>query len=189
VTAGRQVRVPQGAVRLPPLEEMEATMMMSDLIPWGRNRTAPAPRENDETSPYLALQREMNRVFDSFFRGSGAAATTLAPLGWTAAWPHVEVSETEQEVKVAAELAGLEEKDLEVTLHDGVLTLKGEKKAESSGAVYSERWHGQFQRSLQLGPDVDPDKVAASFRNGVLTVTVAKRPEAQRQVKRVPISG
>jgi HSP20 family protein len=55
--------------------------------------------------------------------------------------------------------------------------------------VYSERWHGQFQRSLQLGPDVDPDKVAASFRNGVLTVTVAKRPEAQRQVKRVPING
>ena len=187
---GRQVRVPQGAVRLPPLEGMEATMMMSDLIPWGRNRTAPAPRGNDEeTSPYLALQREMNRMFDSFFRGSGAAATTLAPLGWTAAWPHVEVSETEQEVKVVAELAGLEQKDLEVTLHDGVLTLKGEKKAESSGAVYSERWHGQFQRSLQLGPDVDPDKVAASFRNGVLTVTLAKRPEAQRQVKRVPISG
>jgi HSP20 family protein len=167
---------------------MEAAMMMSDLIPWGRNRTAPAPRGNDETSPYLALQREMNRVFDSFFRGSGAAAN-LAPLGWTAAWPHVEVSETEQEVKVAAELAGLEEKDLEVTLHDGVLTLRGEKKAESSDAVYSERWHGQFQRSLQLGPDVDPDKVAASFRNGVLTVTGAKRPEAQRQVKRVPISG
>ena len=164
-------------------------MMMSDLIPWGRNRTAPAPRGNDETNPFLALQREMNQVFDSFFRGSGAAGSTLAPLGWTAAWPHVEVSESEQEVKVVAELPGLEEKDLEVTLHDGVLTLSGEKKGESSGAVYSERWHGRFQRALQLGPDVDPDKVAASFRNGVLTITVSKRPEAQRQVKRIPISG
>ena len=164
-------------------------MMMSDLIPWGRNRTAPAPRGNDETNPFLALQREMNRVFDSFFRGSGAAAPVFAPLGWTAAWPHVEVSESEQEVKVVAELPGLEEKDLEVTLHDGVLTLSGEKKGESSGAVYSERWHGRFQRALQLGPDVDPDKVAASFRNGVLTITVAKRPEVQRQVKRIPISG
>ena len=101
----------------------------------------------------------------------------------------MEVSETEQEVKVVAELPGLEEKDLEVTLHDGVLTLGGEKKGEGSGAVYSERWHGRFQRSLQLGPDVDPDKVAASFRNGVLTVTVARRPEAQRQVKRIPIGG
>ena len=164
-------------------------MMMSDLIPWGRNRTAPAPHGNDETSPYLALQREMNRVFDSFFRDSGAAAPSLAPLGWTAAWPHVEVSETEQEVKVVAELPGLEEKDLEVTLHDGVLTLSGEKKGEGSGAVYSERWHSRFRRSLQLGPDVDPDKVAASFRNGVLTVTVARRPEAQRRVKRIPIGG
>jgi HSP20 family protein len=189
VTPGRQVRVPRGIMCLSPLEGMEATMMMSDLIPWGRNRNAPASRGNDEADPFLALQREMNRVFDSFFRGSGAAASTFAPLGWTAAWPHVEVNETEQEVKVAAELPGLEEKDLEITLHDGVLTLSGEKKAESSGAVYSERWHGQFQRSLQLGPDVDPDKVAASFRNGVLTVTVAKRPEAQHQVKRIPVSG
>ena len=164
-------------------------MMMSDLIPWGRNRIAPAPRGTDDTNPFLALQREMNRVFDGFFRGSGAAASALAPLGWPAAWPHVEVSETEQEVKVVAELPGLEEKDLEVTLHDGVLTLGGEKKGEGSGAVYSERWHGRFQRSLRLGPDVDPDRVAASFRNGVLTVTVARRPEAQRQVKRIPIGG
>ncbi|SDE46915.1 Hsp20/alpha crystallin family protein [Belnapia rosea] len=163
-------------------------MMMSDLTPWGRNRTAPVPSGNDENNPFLALQREMNRVFDSFLRGS-LVASTLAPLGWTATGPHVEVSETEQEVRIVAELPGLEEKDLAVTLHDGVLILSGEKKAESSGAVYSERWHGQFQRSLQLGPDVDPDKVAASFRNGVLTVTVAKRPEAQRQVKRIPISG
>ena len=163
--------------------------MMSDLIPWGRNRTAPAPRGNDDTNPFLALQREMNRVFDGFFRGSGAAASTLAPLGWPAAWPHVEVSETEQEVKVVAELPGLEEKDLEVTLHDGVLTLSGEKKGEGSGAVYSERRHGRFQRSLRLRADVDPDKAAASFRNGVLTVTAAKRPEAQRQVKRIPIGG
>ncbi len=164
-------------------------MMMSDLIPWGRSRTAPAPRGNDETNPFLALQREMNRVFDGFFRGSGAAASTLAPLGWPAAWPHVEVSETEQEVRVVAELPGLEEKDLEATLRDGVLTLSGEKKVESSGAVYSEPRHGRFQRSQRLGPEVDADKVAASIRNGVLTVTVAKRPEAQRQVKRIPISG
>ena len=163
--------------------------MMSDLIPRGRNRTAPVPRGNDETNPFLALQREMNRVFDSILRGPGGAVSAPTPPGWTAAWPRVEVVETEQEVKVVAELPGLEEKDLEVTLHDGVLTLSGEKKAESSGAVYSERWHGRFQRSLQLGLDVDPDKVAASFRNGVLTVTVAKRPEAQRQVKRIPISG
>jgi HSP20 family protein len=162
-------------------------MPMSDLIPWGRNRNAPAPRGNDEASPFLALQREMNRAFDSFFRGFDLAGP--AQMGWAAVWPHVDISETDKEVKVVAELPGLEEKDIEVTLHDGVLTLQGEKKAGSDNTLYRERWHGQFQRSLQLGPDFDPDKVAASFRNGVLTVTVAKRPEAQRQVKRIPING
>jgi HSP20 family protein len=88
---------------------------------------------------------------------------------------------------VVAELPGMEEKDVELTLRDGVLTLKGEKQAETNGSVYSERWHGSFQRSIDLGPDVDPDKVRASFKNGVLTVTLGKRPEAQAQVKRIPI--
>ena len=162
-------------------------MPMSDLIPWGRNRNVPSPHRNEEANPFLALQREMNRAFDSVFRGFDLAGPMQ--LGWAATWPHVDVSETDQEVKVVAELPGLEEKEIEVTLQDGVLTLQGEKKAESDNTFYRERWHGQFQRSLQLGPDVDPDKVAASFRNGVLTVTVAKRPEAQRQVKRIPITG
>jgi HSP20 family protein len=81
----------------------------------------------------------------------------------------------------------MEEKDVELSLRDGVLTLKGEKQAETNGSVYSERWHGSFQRSIDLGPDVDPDKVTASFKNGVLTVTLGKRPEAQSQVKRIPI--
>ena len=92
------------------------------------------------------------------------------------------------DVKIVAELPGLDEKDIELTLHNGMLTLKGEKKSETQGAVYSERWHGRFERSLQLGPDVDPEKVNAGFKNGVLTVTVPKPPEAQRQVKRIPIN-
>jgi HSP20 family protein len=91
------------------------------------------------------------------------------------------------EVKITADLPGLEEKDIELALQDGVLTLKGEKKSESEGALYSERWHGQFQRSVQLGPEVDPDNVKAAFKNGVLTVALAKKPEAQTRVKRIPI--
>jgi HSP20 family protein len=91
-------------------------------------------------------------------------------------------------VKVVADLPGMEQNDIKPSLQDGVLTLTGEKKSESDGALYSERWHGQFQRSLQLGPDVDPDQVSASFKNGVLTVILAKRPEAQIQAKRIPIS-
>jgi HSP20 family protein len=61
------------------------------------------------------------------------------------------VIETEKEVKVVAELPGMEQNDIDLSLHDGTLTLKDEKKSESNGAHYSERWHGKFQRSLQVG--------------------------------------
>ena len=161
-------------------------MPITDLIPWNRNRNIPVPRQTDE-HPFFALHREMNRMFDNFFRGFDGAMSTTP--GWSVGgWPHVEISETDNEVKLVAELPGIEEKDIELTLKEGMLTLKGEKKSETDGAVYSERWHGQFERTVQLGPDVDPDKIKAEFKNGVLTVAVGKRPEAQRQVKRIAIS-
>ena len=160
-------------------------MNVRDLIPWSRNRTLPASTQTDDLNPFFALHREMNRVFDDFARGFG---TPYFSSGWSTGWPRVEVHETDDDVKVVAELPGLEEKDIDVTLHDGMLTLRGEKKSESRGAVYSERWHGRCERSVQLGPDVDPSKVNAAFKNGVLTISVAKRPEAQRQVKRIPIT-
>ena len=161
-------------------------MALTDLIPWNRNRNLPAPRQSEE-HPFLALHREMNRAFDRFFRDFDLPMTGTP--GWSVGtWPHVEVSETDNEVKLDAELPGMEQKDIEVTFHDGLLTLKGEKKTENTGAVYSERWHGQFQRTIQLGPDVDPDKINAEFKNGVLSLTVGKRPEAQRQVKRIAIN-
>lgn len=161
-------------------------MALTDLIPWGRNRSL-TPQFSDERDPLLALHREMNRLFDDFSRGF-PMPTTNNGGAWSGAWPRVEVSENENEVKVAAELPGLEEKDVTLSLHEGVLTISGEKTRQSDGPVYSEHWHGRFQRSIQVGPAVDPDKVSASFRNGVLSVTLAKRPEAQAQVKRIPIN-
>ena len=128
----------------------------------------------------------MNQILDDFSRGFGVSVP--GSFGRSGTWPHVEVSETENEVKVVAELPGMEQKDVDLSMHDGVMTIKGEKKAEATGTHYSERWHGRFQRSLQLGPDVDPVKVSASFRNGELTVVIAKRPDGQRQVKRIPIT-
>ena len=161
-------------------------MAITDLVPWSRNRNLAAPRQTQE-HPFLALHREMNRMFDNFFHGFDFPMSTTS--GWSVgAWPNVEVSETDDEVKLVAELPGIEEKDVDLTFHDGVLTLKGEKKAETNGAVYSERWQGQFERTVRLGPDVDPDKIKAQFKNGVLTVTVGKRPEAQPQVKRIAIN-
>lgn len=157
-------------------------MALGDLIPWNRGRSM-ASRSGEETNPFLVLHREMNRLFDSFTRGFDPTAST-----WPGGWPHVAVTDSGNEIRVTAELPGLDQKDVEVSLQEGVLTIRGEKKAESEGALYSERWHGQFQRSLQLGPDIDPEKVNASFKNGVLTITVGKLPETQRRVKRIPIN-
>jgi HSP20 family protein len=161
-------------------------MAFTDLVPWGRNRSATTQRSSEEGDPFIALHREINRMFDDVARGFGIGLP--ARFGSYGSGPHIEVSETDKEVRVVAELPGMDQKDVEVALADGVLTLKGEKKSENSGALYSERWHGQFQRSLRLGPEVDPEKVNANFKNGVLTVALAKRPEAQSQVKRIPIS-
>jgi len=166
-------------------------MALTDLVPWGRGGSMLAPRLFEERDPFLALHREMDRVFgdmdrmfDDFSRGFG-----IAPLGFSfsSAWPDIEVSETDKELKVEAELPGMDEKDIDVSLADGVLTIKGEKKAEGEAAFYSERWHGKFQRSVELGPDIDPEKARAAFKKGVLTVTVPKLPEAQSHVKHIPI--
>ena len=160
-------------------------MALTDLVPWNRNRSI-ASRSSDERDPFLAIHREMNRMFDDVARGFGIGLPSGGSL--SRSWPNLEVSETDKAVTVVAELPGLDQKEVDVSLHEGVLTLKGEKKSESEGALYSERWHGQFQRSLQLGPDVDPDKVNASFKNGVLTVTLEKRQDTQSKIKRIPIN-
>lgn len=160
-------------------------MNMRSLIPWGRETTLPSTRSSDEASPFLSLHRQMNRLFDDFFRDFD---TPVLRNGWSTGWPNVEVSEGEKEIKVIAELPGLDDKDVDVTLRDGVLTLKGEKKHETSGSVYSERWHGQFARAIELGTEVDPEKVKALFNKGVLTITLEKRPESQSHVKRIAIN-
>ena len=160
-------------------------MDVKSLIPWGRNKVTAPARFEDEGSPFLALHREVNRLFDDFFHGF---ELPMARFGSIGGWPQVDVADNGTEIKVTAELPGMAEKDIELTLHEGMLTLRGEKKQENHNHQYSECWSGQFQRSLQLGPDIDPEKVSASFKNGVLTITVEKKPETQRSTKRIPIS-
>ncbi|GAB0113406.1 Hsp20/alpha crystallin family protein [Acidisoma sp. C75] len=161
-------------------------MAITDLLPFSRNRALSA-ESGPPADPFNLFHRDMNRLFDDFTR---SFAFPAAPRdgAFATAWPQIEVSETDKMLTVTAEVPGLEEKDLDLSLKDGVLTLKGEKKSETSGPSYSERWQGQFRRSLALGPDVDPEKVAASFKNGVLTVTLPKRPEAQSGLKKIAIS-
>jgi HSP20 family protein len=157
-------------------------MNMKNLIPWNRSTQA---SQVEESSPLLSLHRQMNRLFDDFFRDFDLR---LPRNGWSLGWPSVEVKEDDKAVRIVAELPGLEEKDIDVSLRDGVLTLRGEKKAENDNPLYNERWHGQFSRSFDVGSEVDPDKVSASFKNGVLTVTLEKLPETQSRTRKIAIS-
>jgi HSP20 family protein len=154
-------------------------MNVKSLIPWRKSRSLEGHRLGEHASPFLAFHREMNRMFDDFLRDMDGRTGS--------AWPQIELSETPDELRVVAELAGLEQRDVDMTLDEGVLTLKGQKRLEKNATVYSERWEGAFERMIPVGQDVDPDKVKASFKNGVLTIRLPKKPEAQRQVRRISI--
>ncbi|QDZ02593.1 Hsp20/alpha crystallin family protein [Nitratireductor mangrovi] len=168
-------------------------MSVRDLIPWSRNSASRPPSvfRDGERDPFLSLHREVNRLFDDVFRDFGAGLPSLggAP-SFGGHWPSVEVSDGDKDIKVTAEVPGLEEKDIEVLLDEGVLTLKGEKRSEtqSGDKHFSERFYGRFERRIPLGYEVQEDKVDARFRNGVLTVTLPKSEKARSQVKRIAIS-
>jgi HSP20 family protein len=158
-------------------------MAFRDMIPWSRQQQL-AP-QRDAFDPFTTLHREMNRLFDDAFRSFDIAPFSSQAMGW----PNVEVNETGNEVKVIAELPGLEEKDVNLELRDGLLTISGEKRSETEDKErrFSERYYGRFERSVPVD-DVDQDKVEASFKNGVLTVTLPKLPTAQQKVKRIAIN-
>jgi len=166
-------------------------MNMRDLIPWGRSQNQPPVNYRDsERNPLLSLHRDMNRLFDDVFRSFDSQLPTFGSLGSLgAAWPSVEISDTEKEIRVTAEVPGLEENDIEVLLDGDVLTLRGEKRSESEdkGRQFTERYYGRFERRIPLGIEVEEDRIDAQFRNGVLTVVLPKSEKAQSQVKRIQI--
>ena len=143
----------------------------------------------DNWEPFGSLRREMERVFEDFSRDFGWGPPATAGM---AAAPRIDVSETDTELKIEAELPGIDEKDVEVVLSDGRLTIKGEKKQEKEEKKKDyhlvERSYGSFARSIALPFEADPDQVKASFAKGVLTVTVPKPPEVKAKEKKIQIS-
>jgi len=141
---------------------------------------------------FSAFRTEMDRLFDSFLTGVPALASLRqsfpAAQALTPAW---DVKETEKELVVKAELPGIDEKDIQLTLHDGVLSLRGEKKLERSDTHENyhlmERSYGSFQRSIRLPETVNENEVEARFDKGVLTITLPKRPETVKEQKKIEI--
>ncbi|WP_265520085.1 Hsp20/alpha crystallin family protein [Nitratireductor luteus] len=166
-------------------------MSVRDLVPWSRgNEQAPSIYRGGDMDPFLSLHRNVNRLVDEVFRGFDTPSMFGRMTPRNAAWPSVEVSENEKEICVMAEVPGLDENDIEVLLEDGVLTLRGEKKSETEDKdrQFSERYYGRFERRVALGREVEEDKVAATFKNGVLAVTLPKTERAQTNAKRITIN-
>ena len=170
-------------------------MAFRDLIPWSRQENRlPGPvsaeREREpQPHPLLSLHRDVNRLFDDMLRGFGMPAFGGFDRGLS--WPHVELAETDKEIRVTAELPGLDETDVELTVEDVALTLRGEKRAEveDKDRGYSERSYGSFERRIGLPQGIDRDKVTANFKNGVLTVLLPRTEAANENVRRIPVNG
>jgi HSP20 family protein len=167
-------------------------MAIRDLIPWSRQENrlpATVSAEQDRSDhPLLSLHREVNRLFDDVFRGFGVPS--LGGFDRSLSWPNLELGETEKEVRITAELPGLEEKDVEITVEEGVLTLRGEKKSEveDKDRGYTERSYGRFERRIGLPHGIERDEASATFKNGVLTVTLPKSAAVNENVRRIPVN-
>jgi len=164
---------------------MEDSMNLKSLIPIGRDRTV-ATRESN---PFATLQREVDRLFDEFTRGFAPRWPTLPTWGTPDLMPSMDVTETDKEIEITAELPGLEEKDVQINLVDNVLTITGEKKEEKEEKEKNyrllERSYGSFSRTLELPAGTEPDAVKATIAKGVLKVTVPKPTPAE--VKKVEV--
>ncbi len=149
---------------------------MRTSVPVKVGVTTPAPRTFD---PFMSLRREMDRMFDDFKWGLGRFWSEFPSTSATSLTPMIDVSETEKEYEVTAELPGLEERDVDVTVSDGMLSIRGEKKIdhEEKGKDFHmvERSYGAFSRTLELPTGVDPSTIKATLEKGVLSVSIPKK--------------
>lgn len=134
-------------------------------------------------SPFQELSRmedEMEKTFGRWFRGWPWRAAEERGWGWA---PAVDMMERDDEIVLRADLPGLEQKDIEVTVRDGMITIQGERKEEreekEKGYYYTERSFGAFARTLPLPSGIEEDKVKASFKSGVLEVHLPKAKEVK----------
>jgi HSP20 family protein len=150
--------------------------------------------------PFDDLRREVERLFDVFSGGFGTVPFRSSVFDTRSFWgreisrpttPAVDFTDTEKAYELTAELPGIDEKNIEVNVANGILSIKGEKqedKEEKKKDYYiRERNFGSFERSFQVPDGVDPDKIEAAFKKGVLTITLPKKPEVQKAAKKIDV--
>lgn len=159
-----------------------------------KDTAAPAPVH----SPLETLRHEIDRVFDDVTRGLPSMNSLWSPRkAWRSAFrnfdvmPQVDTSEDDTSYEISIELPGVEEKDVSLTVDNGMLTVRGEKKSqrEEKKKEYhlTERSFGSFERSFQVPANVDEAKIVASYEAGVLTVVMPKSPNGKPSERRIPI--
>jgi len=156
-------------------------MAIGDIYPYRRSTLMRDPRFGTG-SLLFDMQRQMNRIFEDVFDES--------PQGnrFGGTFPPLEVSQDDNRIEICAELPGVREEDVELSVEDGVLTLSGEKKSERKEGGYTERSFGRFERRISLPSNVDAERCQAEFRDGVLTVTIPK-DAAKSRGRRIPLGG
>lgn len=166
-------------------------MTIKDIVPRIR-RDRLAKRDRSEHGA-LSFQREMNRLFDEFFNDFGLLAPWREDAYSVAQFaPKVNVSETDKELKISAELPGMDEKDVSVEMDDDSITIRGERKEEheeKDGRWYRvEQSYGSFHRVIPLPARVEGDKAKAKFKKGVLQITLPKLPGEAENRKTIAIT-
>jgi HSP20 family protein len=155
------------------------------IIPWKRGGQRTLVEHG--TGPFSYLRQQINRVFDDFWEEPWPARGET----FTGFAPQVDVTETDKEIKVCAEIPGVEAKDIDVSVEDGTLTIRGEKQYEreenEKGQYRMERSYGSFERAVPLPVEVDEAKAKAEFKNGVLRLSLPKHSGAQARRKKIPV--
>lgn len=165
---------------------------MFNLAPWSKR----LPIRREEEHPVYSLQREMNRLFDDFFRTPtwerfGEFPALATEQFWGDVTPRVDMTETDKELLVKVELPGMTEKDIDISISRDVLTISGEKKQEKEqnekGWYRMERQYGSFSRSIPLPYEIESDKVEALYKNGILSIKLPKSAMQQKATKSITV--
>jgi HSP20 family protein len=161
-------------------------MRMKSLLPEIARKA-----RTDVDHPFYFLQKEMNSLFDSFFRGFDLAPRALSTGSMGMFTPSIDVKENEKEFIIKTELPGVEEKDIDVTVTNDSVTIKGEKKEDKEDKdknyYYMERSYGSFSRVIPLDAEIESDKAQASFKNGILDIKIPKNQSAKAKGTKVSI--
>ncbi len=161
--------------------------MLDNLIPWSKRNMI----KKSGTHPLIGLRSEINQLFENFFGEEWPMLHDLE-MNELMISPKFDVTENEKSIEITAELAGVNEKDLDVSVDGNLLTIKGEKKEEvkedKKEYHLSERRYGAFLRSLPLPDGLETDKINASFKNGVLKIVLPKNPKVVSTAKKIHIA-